>query len=93
MIPFRDGSLFPTNMGVAASGDSNLAVRTTDWICNMLREWQIELEKRKYDIRKLIRKAGVKPPARFDYELIVENGFFMAYERQTHAKIRMFPVP
>ena len=93
LIPFRDGSLFPTNMGVAASGDSNLAVRTTDWIFNMLREWQIELEKRKYDIRKLIRKAGVKPPARFDYELIVENGFFMAYERQTHAKIRMFPVP
>ena len=93
LIPFREGSLFPTNMGVASSGDSNLVIRTTDWIFNMLREWQIELEKRKYDIRELIRKAGIKPPTKFDYELIVEEGFFVAYERQTHAKIRMFPVP
>lgn len=93
LIPFREGSLFPTNMGVATSGDSNLAVRTTGWIFNMLQEWQMELEKRKNDIRKSICKAGIKPPAKFDYKLIVEEGFFVAYEIQTHVKIRMFLVP
>lgn len=92
-IPFREGSLFPTNMGVVASGDSALAARTAGKIFNRLTAWQLELSARKDEIRKLIRRKGMKPPAELDYELIVESGFFMAYELQTHAKIRMFPVP
>lgn len=93
LIPFREGSLFPTNLGVAASGDSNLAVRTADRVFNLLTEWQSELTSRESEIKKLIRKEGIKPPPRLDYELIIENGFFVAYELQTHAKIRMFLVP
>ena len=93
LIPFREGSLFPTNLGVVASGDSGLAARTAGKIFNMLTECQLDLTERKAEIRKLIRKKGIKPPAELDYELIVENGFFVAYERQTHVKIRLFPVP
>lgn len=93
LIPFREGSLFPANLGVAASGDSNLAVRTADRVFNLLTEWQSELTSRESEIKKLIRKEGIKPPPRLDYELIIENGFFVAYELQTHAKIRMFLVP
>ena len=93
LIPFREGSLFPTNMGVVASGDSGLAARTAGKIFNRLTECQLDLTERKAEIRKLIRKKGIKPPAELDYELIIENGFFVAYERQTYVKIRMFPVP
>lgn len=93
LIPFREGSLFPTNLGVVASGDSSLAVRTTDNIFNRLTECQLDLNKRKSEIKKLIRKEGIRPPVDLDYKLIVENGFFVAYERQTHVKIRLFPAP
>ena len=92
-IPFREGSLFPTNMGVVASGDSALAARTAGKIFNRLAAWQQELSARKDEVRKLIRREGMNPPPELDYELIVEKGFFVAYERQTHAKIKMFPVP
>lgn len=93
LIPFREGSLFPTNMGVAASGVSNLAVRTVGKIFNRLAEWQLKLSAQKTEIRRLIRREGMKPPVELDYELTIEEGFFVAYEIQTHVKIRMFPVP
>ena len=80
-------------MGVVASGDSALAARTAGKIFNRLAAWQQELSARKDEVRKLIRREGMNPPPELDYELIVEKGFFVAYERQTHAKIKMFPVP
>ena len=93
LVPFRNGALFPTNLGVAASGDSTVAVRTADRIFNRLTEWQLELAEREAEIKESIREAGIDPPAVLDYTLVVEDGFFVAYELQTHAKIRMFPVP
>ena len=92
-IPFRNGSLVPTNLGVSASGDSTMAVMTANRIFNSLTQWQLELAERGAEIRELIRGAGLEPPAELDYTLIVEDGFFVAYEVQTHAKFRMFPVP
>lgn len=75
LIPFREGSLFPTNMGVVASGDSGLAARTAGKVFNRLTRCQLDLTERNAEIRKLIRKKGIRLPAELDYELIVENGF------------------
>lgn len=75
LIPFREGSLVPTNLGVTASGDSNLAAGTTNKIFNHLTARQLELVARESEIKKLIRKEGMKPPSRLDYELIIENDF------------------
>ena len=93
LIPFRKGALLPTNLGVAASGDSALAVRNADRIFNSLMQWQMELTDREAEIRELIRGVGLEPPAELDYTLIAEDGFFVAYEVQTHVKIKRFSAP
>lgn len=92
IIPFRDGALFPTNLGIAASGDSALAVRTADRIFNNLTIYQAELVEREVEIKNLLSDNGISVPESLDYRLEVENGYFIAYEVHTHAKIRMFPV-
>ena len=51
-IPFRNGMLMPTTLGVAASGDSGMAVKQAFSILNRLRLWEIELKKNEEDIRK-----------------------------------------
>lgn len=93
VVDFRNGMLFPTNLGVAASGDSGLAVRKTDRIFNNLKLWELELEKNANNIRKEIEqtlKVEIKDP--LDYVLIVEDGYFVAYEKHSFAKIRLFVV-
>ena len=44
--------LMPATLGVAASGDSGMAVKQAFSILNRLRLWEIELKKNEEDIRK-----------------------------------------
>lgn len=93
IIPFRGGGLFPTNMGVMASGDSGLAVRTADRIFNALTLWEIELSKQEDNVKKEISKLNLAVPDLLDYSLEIESGFFIAHEVHTQVKIQMFEVP
>ena len=92
-IPFRDGGLFPTNLGVVASGDSGLAVRETDRMFNTLTTWERELMEREDEVKQELLRLNLEVPDALDYSLEVEDGFFIAYEIHTQAKIRMFEVP
>ena len=92
-IPFRNGMLLPTTLGVASSGDSGAAVRQADDILNRLRLWEIELKKNEEEIIKgICDSMSIKINEPLHYTLIVEDGFFVAYEVHSNAKIRMFPV-
>lgn len=92
-VPFRNGILIPTTLGVASSGDSGMAVKYAYSILNRLQLWEIDLKKNEEDIRKGIwdtMSLQITDP--LDYVLIVEDGFFVAYETHSKAKIKMFKV-
>lgn len=90
-IPFRNGMLMPTTLGVASSGDSGMAVKQVYSILNRLQCWEIELKNNEEDIRKgIFESMGIQVAAPLDYVLIVEDGFFVAYETHSNAKIRLF---
>ena len=90
-IPFRNGVLIPTTLGVASSGDSNIAVKQAYSILNQLQRWEIELKKNEEDIRKgIFETMAIQVTEPLDYSLIVEDGFFVAYETHSNAKIRLF---
>lgn len=92
-IPFRNGMLMPTTLGVASSGDSGIAVRKAYSILNRLRLWEIDLKRNEEDIRKGIEDAmSLTIRESLDYRLIIEEGFFVAYEIQSNAKIKMFRI-
>ena len=94
IVNFRDGCLFPTNLGVASSGDSSIAVRQTDYYFNSFVMWEKELSGKEADIRNAFEKQTgcVLKKKSLEYELIVENGYFVAYEKDEHFKIKMFKV-
>lgn len=90
-IPFRNGMLMPTTLGVASSGDSSMAVRQAYSILNQLQYWEIDLKKNEEDIRKGIWDSmSVSITEPLDYTLIIEDGFFVAYETHSNAKIKLF---
>lgn len=92
IIEFRGGALFPTNLGVASSGDSNLAVREAGRLFNHLKLFEIELAKREDEIRQeILDSMQIDIKDTLDYDLIVEEGYFVAYEKHSLAKIRLFP--
>ena len=93
VVPFRNGCLFPTNYGVSASGDSSLAVSIANHMFNRLTCKQLELTAKVDDIKKEIKRANLPIPKLIDFNLIIENGYFVAYEKTCHFKIQMFPVP
>lgn len=90
-IPFRNGLLMPTTLGVASSGDSNMAVREAYRVLNQLHKWEIELKENEEDIReKIFDSMSIQITESLDYELIIEDGFFVAYEKHSNAKIKLF---
>ena len=90
-IPFRNGMLMPTTLGVASSGDSSMAVRQAYSILNQLQYWEIDLKKNEENIRKGIWDSmSVSITEPLDYTLIIEDGFFVAYETHSNAKIKLF---
>lgn len=92
-ISFRNGMLMPTTLGVASSGDSGMAVRHAYGILNRLQRWEIELKNDEEKIRKSIGESmSIQIQEPLDYRLIVEDGFFVAYETHSNAKIRLFEI-
>jgi len=90
-IPFRDGMLMPTTLGVAISGDSSMAVIQSNRILNRLKLCERELNENEETIRKMIQDSiGIQISAPLDYKLIVENGYFVAFEMHSNIKIRLF---
>lgn len=90
-ITFRGRVLVPTTLGTASSGDSNLAVQHAFRILNELKKWESTLKEKEEILRKEIYESTsivVKEP--LDYTLILEDGFFVAYENHSHAKIKLF---
>lgn len=90
-IPFKNGMLMPTTLGVAGSGDSGTAVRTAYNILNRLRLCETELRQNEKIIRnEIFTSMFLRVDEPLDYTLIIEDGFFVAYEKHTNAKIRLF---
>ena len=90
-IPFHGGMLFPTTMGVSSSGDSSYAVRVTFNIFNQLRQWEIHLKENEEAYKKeIINTMSMRIDKELDYKLIIEEGYFVAYEIHTQAKIKLF---
>lgn len=92
-LDFHDGILMPTNIGVATSGDSSMAVCEADRIFNSLKKSEEYLKDNEDEIKSYIaNELGMNIDFPLDYELIIENDFFVAYEKTTHIKQRMFEV-
>lgn len=92
-VPFRQGMLMPTTLGVASSGDSIMAVKQAYSILNRLRDWENELKANEDEIQKSIwNELSVQVTEPLDYELITENGYFVAYEIHSNAKIKLFEI-
>lgn len=90
-VEINDKVVFPTNFGVAFSGDSNYAVAKVNGIFNQLREWEKYLKENEEQIREDVFNAtGYNGSEPLDYELIVEKDFFVAYEKHSNAKLKMF---
>lgn len=92
ILDFHGGALIPTNMGVATSGNSSMAVRETDRLFNMLRAAEKNLLDNENSIKKEIFAATGLKCENPHYQLITEDGFFVAYEKATHAKIKLFAI-
>lgn len=92
-IDFHGRTLMPTNMGVAASGNSSVAVMETNRLFNSLTKWEKYLTDNEAEIKRDIEKEhNLKINKSLDYELIIENGWFVAYEKDLLIKIKMFEV-
>ena len=90
-IPFRNGMLMPTTLGVVSSGDSGMAVKHAYSTLNRLQRWEIDLKKNEEDIRRgIFESMATQVTEPLDYTLIVEDGFFVAYETHSNAKIKLF---
>lgn len=80
-------SVFPSNLGVASSGHSSISVRATDRIFNYLKKVELELVEQKTQIRaNILKETGCNIEDELEFELVVENGYFVAYEK--HAKVK-----
>lgn len=76
-LPFREGCIFPTSLGVASSGDSSMAVMKANRIFNNLTAWELELNKKEKEIRREIRKLKLREPDLLEYRLEIESGFLL----------------
>ena len=93
IIDFHGGALFPSNLGVASSGNSTKAVMEANKIFNSLKKSEEYLKENEDAIKQGIKNdMGITAEGTLDYELIVEDNFFVAYEKTYHAKIRLFEV-
>lgn len=90
-INFHGKVLMPTNVGVATSGHSSLSVRKADDIFNNLKAYEDWLKSNEKEIRESIySQTKRKTTNKLDYELLIENDWFIAYEKNTQAKIELF---
>lgn len=92
-IPFHEGVLFPTSMGVMSSGDSGTAVRAIQFIFNSFALWEKQLEKDEKRLRTEINRIHHPMPEKLDFSLIIEKNNFVAYEEYAQIKVKMFVVP
>ena len=83
--------MIPTTLGVETSGDSSREVIQSNRILNRLKLCERELNENEETIRKMIQDSiGIQISAPLDYKLIVENGYFIAFEMYSNIKIRLF---
>jgi len=91
LIKVRDRVVAPTAGGVASSGDNLIAVRQTQYYFNKLKEWEIWLiENEQLIVSGFEKQENKKITEPLDIELIIEDGFFVAYDRRCQMKIKMF---
>lgn len=90
-VQFKSGILFPTNMGVMASGDSARASMDARKLLYQLSEAEDYLIKNEAHFKQQITQTmGLEVSEPLDYDLIVENGCFVALEKNTQAKVQLF---
>ena len=91
IIDFHDGMLFPTNLGVASSGDSSWAVLLTNRIFNSFRIAEKELSEHEEKIKlEIFNQTHIYPKHRLDYVLRIVNDDFYAYEYRVKKNIFLF---
>lgn len=91
IIDFHGGALMPTTFGVATSGNSSKAVMETNRIFRKLRECEIYLKEHEEEIRtRIYTETGQNIIGALDYELNLENEFFVACEKSSNFRINLF---
>ena len=91
IIDFHDGMLFPTNLGVASSGDSSWAVQFANRIFNRLRIAEEELRGNEEKIKLgIFNQTYTYPKHRLDYVLKIVNDDFYAYEYRLKKEVFLF---
>lgn len=91
IIQFHGGALVPTNFGVATSGNSVKAVMECNRIFNELRKCEIRLKEQEAIIKKKIEEeVGVNATDLLEYNLMIEDGWFLACEKNSGMKIKLF---
>ena len=89
-IDFHEGCLFPTNLGVSTSGNSNMIVGKVNRLFNEFMKYEKMLLENEKTIKHFILGQQTSMPNRLDYRLEIENDFFVAREIKTGLKIKMF---
>ena len=68
-LPFKEGCIFPTSLGVASSGDSSMAVMKANSVFNNLTASELKLNEKENEIRRKIRKLKLHEPDLLEYRL------------------------
>ncbi len=90
-IDFHNGILFTTNFGVVTTGNSAMAVTKTNKLFNELTKQELYLKENSMNIKQqILNELGINVTEELDYELIIEDNHFVAYEKHSHIKIKLF---
>lgn len=92
-----NGKVVSPNMGVATSGNSQLAVMKANDICNYFRRLEKDIVDNIDEYRKLIianaKKYNIKlgkNVSKLDFTIIIEDNYVVLYETKYLMKIRLF---
>jgi len=94
LLELGDSVVMPTNFGVTSSGISNYAVMKVDSILEMLDEWQANFQNHATELTADIRKQiSIELDKPLQLILIIEDNWFIAYDKNHQIKIPMFCEP
>lgn len=89
-VDFHDGILFPSNMGVVASGNSYEAVYKSNYLFSIFDIIERKLkEQEKEIVRKIKESSNITHIEELKYELVIENDSFVVIETNYSAKINI----
>jgi len=89
-VNIKGNVVIPSNLGVMTSGNSTKAVLETNKIFNAITKSEIYIKDHEAEIKKAIMKeTGVKIKGELDFELRIEEGYAIAFEKESGFKLKL----